>query len=286
MQKTFSVTFFLFIFLSTLKCQTFYFEFLPDSLHFATLRANHQEARIGILYYPENGHLKVDIGNTVDLLSFHLGDVKLNFGIEFMAYASSTNFQGKRLQIDAIDGFFGGNSTFSIPGNSSTLYGRFRIIHNSAHFVDGHYDTGLKQWENNSEPIPFTQDFGELTLANEHYLSFGSTQYYGSVAYATLVRPHEIKKYSFNTGIEINSNKILGLVFEHEANLFLASHIRYAGLPNYKFSINNMFGLKFGNWKGKGITFYFSYYNGNNIFNEYYYLRISKFGIGFTVDFI
>ena len=33
------------------------------------LKANHQEARFGILYYPENGYLKVDIGNSSDLFA-------------------------------------------------------------------------------------------------------------------------------------------------------------------------------------------------------------------------
>jgi hypothetical protein len=90
-------------------------ELFPSGLHFFPLKANYQEARIGIFYYPEDASLKVDIGNNIDLIAIHFpqSNSKLTFGIEFMAYALSSSFEGKRLQIDAIDGFFGGNAVFS-----------------------------------------------------------------------------------------------------------------------------------------------------------------------------
>ena len=46
-----------------------------------------------------------------------------------------------------------------------------------------------------------------------------------------------------------------------------------------------MAGLKFGDWDGKGLVFYMSYYIGANPFSEYYSNRIEKFGIGFFVDY-
>lgn len=261
-------------------------ELLPSGLQFMPLKANHQEARVGILYYPKNGYLKVDIGNNIDLIKFRVdSDLELNMGIEFMAYALSTNYQGRRLQIDALDGFFGGNVSMSYKLENSSVKSRLRIIHNSAHFVDGHYDFINNHWKNNINPIPFTQDFGELTLS--HFVTYNSLrlQYFGSVAYSTLVRPSLIKKYSFNAGFEISSGEILGEFLGKETNLFYANYNRYAGMPDYKISTNNVFGIKFGEWEGKGIILYFSYYFGNDIMSEYYYKRENKFGIGFFVDF-
>jgi hypothetical protein len=46
-----------------------------------------------------------------------------------------------------------------------------------------------------------------------------------------------------------------------------------------------MAGIKFGDWDKKGIVLYTSYYSGRDMFSSYYDRRISKFGIGFSIDF-
>ena len=241
---------------------------------------------MGILYYPENGYLKVDIGNSSDLFAISFSDNdKLTLAIDFMAYGLSTNYAGKRLQIAVLDGFFGGHAAYRLSFDDRNLLMRVRIIHNSAHFVDGLWDSGTKDWIGEDEPIPFTQDFGELTVADEHLLNFGVLKYYGSIKYATLVRPTELEKWSFNAGIEISSDKIFGSVLQKPVNLFFASHNVYAGKPKYKLSTNNLLGVKFGKWYGKGLVLYLSYYYGNHKFSEYYFKRVSQFGIGFNVDF-
>ena len=264
------------------------YEFLPAGTHFMPLKANFQEARIGILYYPDNANLKVDIGNTIDLIAINFShpNSKLTFGIDFMAYALSTSFHGNRLQIDAIDGFFGGNASYSKSFKKSRLLSRFRIFHNSAHFVDGHYDTELGQWKKNQEPIPFTRDLGELTIGYESFLNFGTLKYYGSISYSTLVRPSQLKKYALNGGFELAFENIFGEIFSKKSNLFVAYHFSLNGLPKYSGSNHITGGIKFGSWNDKGISLYLSYFSGNNMFSEYFYNKISKFGIGFLVDFI
>ncbi len=262
------------------------YELFPVGQNFVPLKANHQEARLGILYYPENGYLKVDIGNSSDLFAISFSDNdKLTLAIDFMAYGLSTNYAGKRLQIAVLDGFFGGHAAYRLSFDDRNLLMRFRIIHNSAHFVDGLWDSGTKDWIGEDEPIPFTQDFGELTVADEHLLNFGVLKYYGSIKYATLVRPTELEKWSFNAGIEISSDKIFGSVLQKPVNLFFASHNVFAGKPKYKLSTNNLLGVKFGEWYGKGLVLYLSYYYGNHKFSEYYFKCVSQFGIGFNVDF-
>lgn len=261
-------------------------EFLPGGLQFIPIKSNHQEARIGVLYYPENGYLKVDIGNNIDLIKFHLNsNLSINLGIEFMAYALSTNYQGKRLQIDALDGFFGGHTSAKIDLDDTHILSRLRIIHNSAHFVDGHYDNINNRWRDDINPIPFTQDFGELTVAHVIDKNAFSLKYFGSVAYSTLVRPHLIEKYSYNFGLELYSDTVIGETFDHPVNVFYSNYNRYAGMPDYKLSTSHQVGLKFGDWYKKGLVLYLSYYYGNNILSEYYFQRDTKFGIGFTVDF-
>jgi len=263
------------------------FELFPSGLHILPFKANYQEAKIGILFYPSNSDLKVDMGNNIDIIkySFPENNSRLTLSVEFMGYALSTSYKGNRLQIDALDGFFGGNLGYSKNYESGKLFSRFRIIHNSAHLVDGHYDRELGDWINNDEPIPFTRDFGELSLGYQFYPSFGTVRTYATLAYSTLVRPAEIEKWSGYFGYELAFNNILGKTFKKETNLFLASQFNLVGAPHYKLNSNFMGGIKFGNWDEKGLLLYLSYYIGANPFSEYYARRVEKFGIGFFVDF-
>lgn len=265
------------------------FDFLPDGLNFLPLRANSQEAKIGVLYYPENANLKVDIGNTMDLLSFQFPESKskLNFGIEFMAYASVIGYEQLRLQIDAVDGFFGGNATYTQPLDDNLLSFRFRFIHNSAHLVDGNYwvHPYPRDWTKPGGPIAFTRDFAELIAANNIHLQNYDLRYYGGAAFSLRIRPSTLKRFSALAGFEIHSDKIIGKLFDKPVNVFLAHNINYAGLPDYTFTNQSQLGVKFGNWESKGILFYFSFYSGNNMFSEYFDERIDKVAFGFAVDF-
>lgn len=263
------------------------FALLPDGLCFMPLKANNQEARLGLLYYTSTTNLKVDIGNSVDLLEFEIIEekIKIRAGIEFMAYAFSKSYAGQRLQISAVDGFFGGNVSFSKKLDSSKLLARFRIIHNSAHLVDGSYDTGNNLWIDNREPIAFTKDFGEITIA--HQISFDAVilKYYGGLSYATLIRPDELKRYNYHLGFEIAAPNCIGKVFENDLNLFVAEHFFLDGTEKYFGNQQVMVGGKIGKWDEKGIVMYASYYSGREMFSSYYDRRISKFGIGFFIDF-
>lgn len=273
--------------LHTFPQNSYDFVFLPGGINFVPLKANNQEARLGILYYTSTTNLKVDIGSTVDLFSLenNISQICFTAGIEFMAYAFSKSYSGKRLQISAVDGFFGGNLTCSKKFDDNTLLARFRIIHNSAHLVDGSYDPDSEAWIDGKKPIPYTKDFGEITIA--HYLKFKNylLKYYGGLSYAALVRPDELKKYNFHAGFEVAVPNLFGMVFNNDMNLFLAEHFFLDGTAKYFGSQQLMAGIKFGKWEGKGIVIYASYYSGRDMFGSYYDRKISKFGVGFSIDF-
>ncbi len=289
MKKLYLTIFFL-IGLSALIAQedlNYQMEIFPQGLHFLPFKANYQEARVGILYYTSNADMKVDLGNNVDLIRFTFPESNsiLSLSVEFMGYALSTSYSGNRLQIDALDGFFGGNFAYSKMYEKGKFISRFRIIHNSAHLVDGHYDRYQRRWINNDTPIPFTKDFGEISLGYQFYPSFGALRTYGTIAYATMVRPLELEKWSGYFGYELAFNNLLDKTFGAETNLFLASQFNLVGSPKYQLNSKFMGGVKFGNWDEKGLVFYLSYYIGANPFSEYYSQRVNQFGIGFFVDF-
>jgi len=259
--------------------------FFPPGLNFLPLRANNQEAKLGILYYPNSTNLKLDIGNTMDLIRFNLQDNKyITLGIEFMAYAYSVSFSQMRLQIGTLDGFFGGNAVYTndLPGNRFST--RLRYIHNSAHLVDGFYSDDDDNWLNNKEPIPFTRDFAEVIFADEFPFHGAYLRPYIGGSYSVRVRPSVLKRTSFCTGIEAHTGSDVEPALVHH-HFFFAYHFLLAGLPVYQASHQVQIGVKFGNWQSKGVNFFLSYFNGNNMFNEFYYERIDRFGVGFSVDF-
>lgn len=263
------------------------FDFLPSGLHFLPLKANMQEAKFGLQYYLSGGGLKLDIGNNIDLLKYTFDQDKdiLSFGIEFMTYVYSTSYKEKRLQIDAVDGFFGGNIVYSSAyKDNKKIYLRFRIVHNSAHLVDGHYDKIKKEWIDGKQPIPFTRDFGELILMHEIKSNY-NLRYYGGLSYSTLIRPIDQKKYNALAGAEFALPNVFGKLFNKDENVFFAYNFNLVGIPKYMGNHNLMVGFKFGNWDGKGLIVYADYYSGNNVFSEYFKDRVKKFGIGFAIDF-
>ncbi|MBX2975019.1 MAG: DUF1207 domain-containing protein [Ignavibacteriaceae bacterium] len=278
----------LFLILSTVGYSQTTFEFLPDGISFLPLRANKQEAKIGVLYYPDNANLKVDIGNNMDLLGFQFDkEKKLTFGIEFMAYANVIGYEQLRLQIDAIDGFFGGNAIYQINYDKNQLAFRFRFIHNSAHLVDGNWwiHKYPRNWTKPGGPIPYTRDFAELMVANSFNLKNYHTRVYSGFAYSFRVRPSELKRPGFSSGFEIHNSELISSLFEKPTILFIANHFTLEGVPKYSGTNHLQGGIKFGELNSKGIIFYLSYFSGNNLFSEYYSEKLKKFGIGFTVDF-
>jgi hypothetical protein len=166
--------------------------------------------------------MRLDIGSTLDLLEYRFSGTSLRAGVDFFTHALSTNAQGFRLQIDAVDGFFGGHLSLHPDGNQDAFSMRLRLLHLSGHFLDGHFDEGASRWLDGRSPIPFTRDFGELVGAYEFVLSDFSAMVYTGFSYATLIRPAEIKRLATTQGIEIHNAEILGPVLGKPANLFLA----------------------------------------------------------------
>lgn len=263
------------------------FSFLPSGLHFQTLKANYQEPKLGVLYHPSTANLKVDVGNSIDLLELSIpaNKIRITLGIDFFAYALSTSFAGNRLQIDALDGLFGGNAVFSKSFIKDKLFIRFRILHNSAHFVDGHYNVATGKWIDDDIPMPFTRDFGELLFAYELNSKNIYSRIYAGPSYSTLVRPYFLRRWNILVGGEFVMPELVGKTFDHLTNLFFAYNFHLNGGRKYKGNSNLMAGFKFGEWSGKGILLYAEYYSGQKRFNEYFDEREEELGIGFNIDF-
>lgn len=259
--------------------------FFPSGTHFLSLRANIAEAKVGVLILADNRTLKVDIGNSLDLIKLDYKDASsISIGLDFMAYANAVSYREYQLQISALDGFFGGNLVYSKGAKDFRKFLRLRYLHNSAHQVDGYFDATNNQWLNNRMPVPFIRDNMEIGGAIESTGNEFHMRPYAAVSYSVHTRPRDFKKILAYTGIEVNT-----INHDEKAKLplcyFMAAQTQLSGSTAYQMSYHIQGGLKFGKWESKGILFYLSYYNGRNYFNEFYEYRLNRFSFGFFADF-
>ncbi|MER3525139.1 MAG: hypothetical protein C4326_14110 [Ignavibacteria bacterium] len=263
------------------------FLLLPGPLGVPPLVASYQEPRVGLRKEIGTSKMKVDIGASVDLLEVRpVADSthRIRVGIDFFTYALSTSSEGLRLQIDAVDGFFGGHIAYigALDDRSAVLL-RLRLLHLSAHFLDGHFSTTTQTWKENRAPIPFTRDFGELLGFYRFSTSALVLQAYSGCSYATLIRPTAIQRFELLAGFELSS--VIGTVFGKPFNLYLADHLVLRRIPVAVGTNNLEGGVKFGAWQGTGLKLFLSYYNGLDPFSQYYDVRRRNVGVGFAFDF-
>ncbi|MBA4312560.1 MAG: hypothetical protein C0417_08010 [Chlorobiaceae bacterium] len=265
------------------------FNLFPAGLQFPPLKTNIDEPRVGLVRFLDRAEMKVELGNTIDLIEYRPVNNNLIFrvGIDFFAYAYVKDSKGLYLQIDAIDGFFGGNITVAGTDSFSKPMARLRIFHHSAHLADGNYwiHTYPRDWTKIGGPIPFTRDLGELVLL--HHLNYGMEQlrYYGGISYSTLNRPAEFKRLAGLAGIEFTTSRLNLSIFKQNISPFISYTMNMTGAPKYFPSHHAEVGFKIGDPYGKGINIYISYYSGRHMFGEYYDQRLETIGAGFNVDF-
>ena len=258
--------------------------FLPGGTLFPPLRANYQEPRVGVRKEAGTSRLKLDIGSSIDFLEYRPDTAGGQFrvGADFFTYALTTSAEGLRLQVDAVDGYFGGHIVYAAPGGG--LHIRLRLLHESGHLIDGHWNHLTLRWIDNKIPIPYTRDFGELLgyrAWNGEAVSLGV---YSGFSYATLARPDNLARWATLHGLEIHTTGLTGPVGGRPFSLYAADNLAFSGIPAYSGTNSLEAGVKFGEWSGGGIRLYLSYYHGLELFSQYYYVKTDQWGLGFAFD--
>lgn len=270
-----------------LSAQEHQFIFLPGKLIIPPLTASHTEPRVGLRKEIGTSKMKVDIGASVEMLEYRPGadsTQRVRVGIDFFTYALSTSSEGLRLQIDAVDGFFGGHVTYvNDLDTHSRLFVRLRLLHLSAHFLDGHFSNSTQGWKDNRAPIPFTRDYGELLAGYEFGVDKMRFKPYAGFSYATLIRPTDIGRIEFHGGIEVQA--MAGSAFNNPLHLYVSQYFMLRSINKYIGTGNTEAGMKFGDWNSTGLKIYISYFNGLDPFSQYYDLRRENWGLGFAFDF-
>ena len=265
------IHFTLYILLSTSQAQTY---LLPSENIFKPITSNYFEPRIGLAYYPKTGYFKVDAGKSYDLILFKFNKSNFSFGTEFFMHALGLNIKEKRLPIDVADGYFGINFSFSDSSSSNRL--RLRILHNSAHFVDGHSERNLTYQPKEN----YVNDFFDITF-QKHITK--NLNLFTIVNYPIIIHPKELHKVNLSIGFEI-LHKFIDSFWNNENNFFITYNIKLTPLPKYIGTNHLMTGIRFGNGSSPKVKIYFSFYNGENLFKQYYGLKVSEYSFGFYIE--
>jgi hypothetical protein len=261
------------------------FLFLPGRVLFTPLAANEQEPRVGVRKEIGSSRMKLDIGSVIDLFGWVFPGGELRAGADFFTYALTTSADRLRLQVDAVDGYFGGHVSYSAGTPPGAYALRLRILHQSGHLIDGHWDYSAGFWRDGKVPVPYTRDFAELTGSLTWTGGDAALTVYSGFSYAWLARPDDVAHVATLHGAEIRTTGGSGTMLGRPVVFYAADHMTVSGIPRYHVTMNVEAGAKFGPWDGTGIKLYLSYRSGLELFSQYFSSRRSFWGVGFALDF-
>lgn len=253
----------------------------PDRLLFAPLIAYHVEPRVGISRLVEEGRLRLDIGNSIDLLHFkgaYEGD-QLTLGADFFTWTSLRQDAAFHFPVDAVDYLFGINTAYRHRLNaSSSLSARLRLSHISAHLVDGSYDKSNREWRDGEMPHVYSREFFDIILAYDYS---DLLRLYGGGQYIYHIDPADLDKIALQAGIEVAWVDAM----ESDLHIYTAYDIRLLDSGTMRSAHGLQAGVKFGTWRGSGLNIFVAYYHGPSQHGEYFDRLWSYWGPGLNVDF-
>ncbi len=223
---------------------------------------------MGLMKYFDRNSLKVDIGNSLDLIEIHLNKYDFVLGVDFFAYALVNNHGFLVLRVEAIDGFFGGN--ISVRKNKYAI--RFRVLHRSAHLIDEYNEL-------DRHAFPFTREFFDFVLAfvDKNY------RLYGGASYVFRTKPSDVEKFQVQLGFELAREIFNNLGFIQSPLTFIfASDVKFYDKVS---ALTSTSGFKLGRWGSRGIFIYLLYFNGFDIFGQYFNLKKKFGGLGCSFEF-
>jgi hypothetical protein len=252
-------------------------ELFPDDLLIQPFTANILEPKIGFLFQVGNNELRLDIGNSIDVLRYKMNDDEVfSFGADLFTYTLLRGETDFHFPVDAVDYLFGFNAGYVNKNNGNEYGARFRLSHISAHFVDGHYNNETNEWRNGRTPRVYSREFLELIP----YYKFDALRLYAGITYLIHVTPEEIGKDNYKIGFDYFAKNLIGENFTP----FIAYDFKLVNIDKYTGNNSINAGIKFGKPNGKGLSIYFHYYSGKSIHGEYYDFNKEYSAIGINLD--
>lgn len=253
------------------------FEFFPRGLNIQPFTANVLEPRLGFAFKTNESQLRLDIGNSVDLISLNSKNSHLSFGADLFTWTLLRQEANFHFPVDAVDYFFGVNFGLSEISKYYNYGFRLRISHISAHLVDGHFDKLNMQWINNKLPRVYSREFLEFIP----FIDVNFLRIYGGLTYLFHTDPIVNYKLTYQVGFDYYRNDFI----TKEIFPFIAADLKIDQNGSKSFNQSYYAGIKFGNVNGKGVKVYLSYLNGMSIHGEYFDKEENYLSLGLNIDF-
>jgi hypothetical protein len=251
--------------------------FFPSELNVHPFTANFLEPKLGFQFHFAKNDLRLDIGNSLDIVHFSTDDQEVfSIGADLFTYSLLRAEKNFHFPVDAIDYLFGLNASYKRVVDNSEYGIRFRLSHISAHFVDGHYDGPNQQWRGMVNPIVYSREFIELIP----FYNFNSFRIYTGLTFIFNINPAELGKTEFQFGCDYFNDEL----FSNSVIPFIAYDLKLTKIKKYAANNTFMAGLKFGKPFSKGFKLYLQYYSGKNFHGEYFYENKKYFSIGLNLD--
>ncbi|MBE0644207.1 MAG: DUF1207 domain-containing protein [Bacteroidetes bacterium] len=250
-------------------------------LLFPPLIAHHVEPRVGMSRLVEEERLRLDIGNSIDLLHFEgvrEGD-RGAVGADFFTWTSLRQEAAFHFPVDAVDYLFGVNASYRHDlDETSSVSARLRLSHISAHLVDGSYDKTTAAWRDADPPQVYSREFVDLVLAYDYS---GMLRVYAGAQYIYHIDPAELGKYAMQAGVEAvwRDAPFDGV------HLYCAYDLRILDNGAMRSAHGLQIGAKIGTWRGSGVNLFLAYYHGPSQHGEFYDRMWSYWGPGLNFDF-
>lgn len=251
-------------------------EYFPDDLQFQPFMANALEPKLGFLFELGKNELRLDIGNSLDIVKWGSEEAAYSIGADLFTYTllrGETNFH---FPVHAVDYLFGLNFAYKRKVGENEVGARLRLSHISAHLVDGHYDWQNDLWLDGHKPRVYSREFLELMP----YYKLSDLRVYLGLTYIYHVDPVYIGKGNYQVGFDYIARDFIS----QGISLFAGYDLKLIIIS--KFSGNNSVvgGIKFGKYEGKGFSIYFQYYSGNSIHGEFFDFKTDYSALGLNLD--
>jgi hypothetical protein len=251
-------------------------DWFPSDPAVQPFSANFLEPRIGFHFQTGENDLRLDIGSSRDIFHYSEGNETFSAGADFFTYTKLRGEKDFHFPVDAVDYLFGINAAYKKEHKEYTYGIRMRISHISAHFVDGHFDTGSQSWRDGLAPRVYSREFIELIP----FYQTGMLRVYGGLSYLFHVSPNELGKQIYHLGFDAYFDQwsFYGITpfaaYDYKLeDVYAKGSVHSVGL-----------GLKAGESRGAGFRVELTYFSGNSIHGEYFDVYEEYVSLGFNID--
>src|SRR5579883_2169682 len=268
------------------------FDMAPGGLIFRPLVANQIEPRVGLEKTIDSNLLTLNIGNSLDLLSWKTTWQKnnatcqseLRIGGDLFTWTQIRSEDNFRFPVEDVDYLFGVNVTWRDEYRETQLSApvvnsfRIRLAHISAHTVDGSYDNYTKQFIY-QQPFTYSQEFIDGIYSYENRCI--GVNYRALLGAKLIVHtiPGTLTAFAPHYGLELSTQPVV----------WLTPYFAYDGkmqkITAWQGENSLQLGIKMEKWDGGGISLYLAYYQGKNVHGELYYIDQKTISVGTNLSF-